>query len=49
MQVTTLSSAERAAFLPYAERVWEKYVDEGYATKQEVKDMLSIVGKKIAW
>ena len=48
-QIVTLSQAERSAFLPYAERVWEKYVDEGYVTKQEIKDMLSIVGKTVKW
>ena len=48
-KVTTLSANERAAFLPYAERVWEKYIDNGYATKQELKDMLAIVGKTITW
>ncbi len=48
-QVLALSAAERAAFLPHAERVWEKYIDDGYATKQELKDMLAVVGKTIAW
>ena len=48
-QVVTLTAAERSAFLPYAERVWEKYVDMGYATRQEIKDMLSIVGKSVTW
>ena len=48
-EVITLTQAQRAAFLPYAERVWEKYVDEGYATKQEIKDMLAIVGKSVKW
>ena len=48
-RVTTLTQAERAAFLPYAERVWEKYVDEGFASKQELKDMLAIVGKSVSW
>ena len=48
-EVTTLTAAQRAAFQPYAERVWEKYVDEGYATKQDLKDMLAIVGKNVTW
>lgn len=48
-QIVTLSQSQRAAFRPYAERVWEKYIDEGYATKQELKDMLAIVGKTITW
>ena len=48
-QVITLTQAQRVAFRPYAERVWEKYVDDGYATKQELKDMLAIVGKTIKW
>lgn len=48
-QVITLTPAQRAAFLPFAERVWEKYIDEGYATKQELKDMLAIVGKSVKW
>ena len=48
-EVTTLTSAQRAAFLPYAERVWEKYIDEDYATKEELKDMLAIVGKRVSW
>ncbi|MBR1405101.1 MAG: TRAP transporter substrate-binding protein [Treponema sp.] len=48
-EITTLTQAQRAAFLPYAERVWEKYIDEGYATKQDLTDMLAIVGKKVTW
>ena len=48
-QIITLTAAQRAAFLPYAERVWEKYVDDGYATKQELTDMLASVGKTIKW
>ncbi len=49
VEVVELSPLERKAFIPYAERVWEKYVDDGFATKQEVKDMLSIVGKSVKW
>ena len=48
-EVVTLSAGERAAFLPYAERVWEKYVDEGYATREELEAMLAVVGKRISW
>ena len=48
-KVIRLSEEERAAFLPYAERVWEKYVDEGLASYENLKDMLSIVGKKVSW
>ncbi|MBQ9207178.1 MAG: TRAP transporter substrate-binding protein [Treponema sp.] len=48
-QIITLTKEQRAAFLPYAQRVWEKYIDEGYATKQELTDMLAIVGKSVKW
>ncbi|WP_407428156.1 TRAP transporter substrate-binding protein [Treponema sp.] len=48
-QITTLTAAQREEFLPYAERVWKKYVDQGYATRQELIDMLAIVGKTIKW
>ena len=48
-EVITLTQEQRASFLPYAERVWEKFIDDGYATKQELKDMLAIVGKSINW
>ena len=49
VEVIALTQAQRASFLPYAERVWEKYIDDGYATKQELKDMLAIVGKSVKW
>ena len=47
--VITLTQEQREAFLPFAERVWEKYIADGYATKQELREMLSIVGKTVNW
>ena len=48
-KVIKLSEAERDAFLPYAERVWEKYVDEGYASSADIKELLSLVDKTVEW
>ncbi|MBQ4378305.1 MAG: TRAP transporter substrate-binding protein [Treponema sp.] len=48
-EIVTLTPEQRAEFLPYAERVWKKYIDDGYATKDELKAMLSVVGKTINW
>ena len=47
--VITLTPAQRDEFIPYAERVWKDYVEKGHATKQELQDMLAIVGKKVNW
>lgn len=48
-QIITLTREQRAAFLPYAERVWKKYVDDGNAAEKDVKEMLSVVGKTVSW
>ena len=48
-QIVTLTPAQRKAFLPYAERVWEKYVADGNTTKEEIKEMLAVLGKNIDW
>mgnify|MGYP002625863661 CR=1 FL=1 len=48
-QIVTLAPAQREAFLPYAERVWEKYVADGNTTKEEIKEMLAVLGKNIDW
>ncbi|MBQ7157833.1 MAG: TRAP transporter substrate-binding protein [Treponema sp.] len=46
---TYLTPEQRAAFLPYAERVWRKFIDDGYASKAELKEMLALVGKTVSW
>ncbi len=46
-QITVLTPEQRAAFKPYAEAVWKKYIDEGYATKNDLNEMLEKIGKKI--
>lgn len=48
-EVTVLTPEERAAFIPLAETVWKRYVDEGRITKDDLVEMLSIVGKTIDW
>lgn len=47
--ITTLTQAQRNVFLPYAERVWSKYVAEGNATREEINEMLAVLGKNIDW
>ena len=48
-EVTVLTPEERAAFIPLAETVWKRYVDEGRFTTDDLVEMLSIVGKTIDW
>ena len=48
-EVLELTQEERLVFQPYAERVWKKYIANGFATKEELKEMLSILGKDISW
>ena len=45
-EVYTLTEEERAAFQPLAERVWEEYVDSGRISKEELDEMLAVIGKK---
>lgn len=48
-KVLTLSSEERAAFIPYAQNVWKKQIESGLASKEELEEMLGLVGKKPNW
>ena len=48
-KIITLTKEERAAFIPYAQNVWKKQIEAGFATKQELEDMLQIVNKKLNW
>ena len=47
--VLTLTKEQRAAFFPYAERVWKKFIDDGYATEDELEQILKIIGKSLEW
>lgn len=46
-EVYTLTDEERAAFQPLAERVWEEYVDSGRISKDELDEMLAVIGKSV--
>ncbi|MBR1478481.1 MAG: TRAP transporter substrate-binding protein [Lachnospiraceae bacterium] len=48
-EIYVLTPDEREAFEIYAQRTWQKYVDQGYATKQDIEDMLSVIGKEVSW
>ena len=48
-EIYELTPEEREAFVEYAERSWQKYVDGGYATKQDIDDMLAVIGKTVDW
>ena len=48
-KIYTLSKKERAAFQTLAENVWKEYVDNGRISKDELNDMLAVIGKKVDW
>ncbi len=48
-EIYKLSKKERAAFEPLAETVWKEYVDNGRISKEELEEMLSVLGKKVDW
>ena len=45
-KVTVLTKEERAAFKPLAREVWQKYIENGRISENELKQLLSVVGKK---
>ncbi|MBQ7679183.1 MAG: TRAP transporter substrate-binding protein [Butyrivibrio sp.] len=49
MKVITLTEEERAAFQPLAENVWRKYVETGRISREELDELLSVVGKSVDW
>ena len=49
VKVTVLSQEERAAFQPMAEEVWREYVENGRISKQELDDLLAVIGKSVDW
>ncbi|MBR1736309.1 MAG: TRAP transporter substrate-binding protein, partial [Firmicutes bacterium] len=44
-EIYVLSPEEREEFKPLAQRVWQDYVDSGRISKQELDDMLAVIGK----
>lgn len=48
-EIYVLSEEERAAFQPLAENVWQEYVDSGRISKEELDEMLAVIGKSVEW
>ncbi len=48
-EVTVLTKEQRESFRPLAEAVWKEYVESGRVTKEDLEEMLAIVGKSIDW
>lgn len=48
-EVTVLTEEQREAFRPLAENVWKEYVDSGRITKEDLDEMLAVIGKSVDW
>ena len=48
-EVTVLTEEQREAFRPLAENVWKEYVDSGRITKEDLDEMLAVLGKSVDW
>ncbi|WP_294429710.1 TRAP transporter substrate-binding protein [uncultured Treponema sp.] len=48
-KVVTLTKEQRAAFFPYAKRVWKSAIDAGEISEKELKQILKIIGKNVNW
>jgi C4-dicarboxylate-binding protein DctP len=48
-EVYWLTEEERESFRPAAENVWKKWIENGNMTRQDLDEMLSIVGKTVDW
>lgn len=48
-EVTVLTPEQRDAFRPLAENVWKEYVESGRISKEDLDEMLSIIGKSVDW
>lgn len=48
-EVVVLTKEQRDEFRPLAENVWKEYVNSGRITKEDLDEMLSILGKSVDW
>lgn len=48
-EVTVLTEEQRDAFRPLAENVWKEYVNSGRIAKEDLDEMLAVLGKSVDW
>ena len=48
-EVTVLTPEQRESFRPQAEEVWKQYIESGRITREDLDEMLAVIGKKVSW
>ena len=48
-EVTVLTQEQRESFRPQAEEVWKQYIESGRITREDLDEMLAVIGKKVSW
>lgn len=48
-EVTVLTPEQRESFRPQAEAVWKQYIESGRITREDLDEMLAVIGKKVSW
>lgn len=48
-EVTVLTPEQRESFRPQAEAVWKEYIESGRITREDLDEMLAVIGKKVSW
>ena len=48
-ELIVLTQEQREVFRPMAEEVWKQYIASGRITREDLDEMLAVIGKKVSW
>lgn len=48
-EVTVLTPEQRESFRAPAEEVWKQYIESGRITREDLDEMLAVIGKTVSW